>query len=250
MSDLEVGRSGRLIAVGDEGDLLTARLILDPAGRPTALVEAKLATLKGLDGQPLAGKEWSDSEGLALMPNGDLLISFEQHHRIWRYPAGGGNPKAAPMPDATFPPNDGMEALAADPILGTDAYIAGSEDTGETWSCRLASGCVKGPTVALPKDFALVAARRLSGGRTVWLMRAFDPLHGVRSELQVTEAGGAVIDRFRLAAPHTADNFEGVAAIERGDGTIRFYIISDDNFSRLQRTLLLAFDWTPARARP
>jgi hypothetical protein len=109
---------------------------------------------------------------------------------------------------------------------------------------------VKGPTVALPKDFALVAARRLSGGRTVWLMRAFDPLHGVRSELQVTDDSGAVIDSFRLAAQHTADNFEGVAAVERADGRIRFYIISDDNFSRLQRTLLLAFDWTPPRARP
>ncbi|HZZ33856.1 MAG TPA: hypothetical protein VFE10_17870, partial [Phenylobacterium sp.] len=29
----------------------------------------------------------------------------------------------------------------------------------------------------------------------------------------------------------------------------RFYVISDDNFSKSQRTLLLAFDWKPPAGR-
>jgi hypothetical protein len=61
----------------------------------------------------------------------------------------------------------------------------------------------------------------------------------------VTDARGATLDELALAAPLTVDNYEGVAALPRPDGSVRFYVISDDNFSRLPRTLLLAFDWRP-----
>ena len=38
------------------------------------------------------------------------------------------------------------------------------------------------------------------------------------------------------------DNFEGIAAKEMPDGRVRLYIISDNNFSAAQRTLLMVFD--------
>jgi hypothetical protein len=41
----------------------------------------------------------------------------------------------------------------------------------------------------------------------------------------------------------TVDNLEGVAAVPRPGGVTRFYLVSDDNASPQQRTLLLAFDW-------
>jgi hypothetical protein len=40
----------------------------------------------------------------------------------------------------------------------------------------------------------------------------------------------------------TIDNFEGIAAKELPDGRVRLYVISDDNFSSSQRTLLMLFD--------
>jgi hypothetical protein len=40
----------------------------------------------------------------------------------------------------------------------------------------------------------------------------------------------------------TIDNFEGIAAKQLPDGRVRLFIISDDNFSATQRTLLMAFD--------
>jgi hypothetical protein len=40
----------------------------------------------------------------------------------------------------------------------------------------------------------------------------------------------------------TVDNFEGIAAKEMPDGRVRLYLISDDNFSANQRTLLMVFD--------
>jgi hypothetical protein len=40
----------------------------------------------------------------------------------------------------------------------------------------------------------------------------------------------------------TIDNFEGIAAKEMPDGRVRLYLISDNNFSAGQRTLLMVFD--------
>ncbi|HEX4710567.1 esterase-like activity of phytase family protein [Phenylobacterium sp.] len=254
LSDLDVQPDGSLIAVGDEGDLLRAKVVLDAQGRLTGITDARLTALTGLDGKPLQGKDDADSEGLALLPNGDLLISFERHDRIWLYPADGGPPRAVPSPDVKFPYNQGMEALAPDPLLGPDAYFAGGETTGRTWSCTLTTPCAEGPTVPLAMGFGLVAARRLPEGRTAWLLRAFNPVTRSVIDLRITDQAGRVVDQQELRGPLTVDNFEGLAAVpapsaSKGDGTIRFYLISDDNFSSSQRTLLLAFDWKPPAPR-
>lgn len=40
----------------------------------------------------------------------------------------------------------------------------------------------------------------------------------------------------------TIDNYEGIAAKQMPDGKVRLFIVSDDNFSTSQRTLLMVFD--------
>lgn len=245
LSDLDVQPDGALVAVSDEGDLLHARVVLDPAGRLAGLSDARLSALTGLNGKSLRGKDNRDSEGLARLPNGDLLISFERQDRIWLYPAGGGPPRKVPSPDVSFPYNQGMEALAPDPAKGPDAYFTGGETSGRTWACTLKSACVEGPPVPLDVGFGLVAARRLPNVMTAWLMRAFNPVTHSVIDLRITDGFGKTIDQMELRAPLSVDNFEGLAAVTGADGTIRFYLISDDNFSRSQRTLLLAFDWRP-----
>jgi hypothetical protein len=245
LSALLVTATGRLTALGDDGILLDARLILDKGERLVGLTDARLTLLTGEDGEPLSDKADADAEGLALLPSGDLLVSFERRDRIWLYPAGGGLPRPVPMPDVSFPPNGGMEALAADPEAGPDAYVVGAEVSGDTWTCRLrAPSCVKGPTVDKPAEFGLVAIRRLSGMQTVYLLRAFDAARGSRSSLQIFRAT-TMIARMDMAPPMTIDNFEGLAALPRPDGGLRLYLISDDNSRADQRTLLLAFDWGP-----
>lgn len=245
LSDLAVSADGRLASISDAGDLLTARLTLDAAGRPTGLADARLGPLPGMDGAPLQGKGRADAEGLALMAGGDRLVSFEHDHRIWRYPAAGGPPRPAPMPAEAFTDNNGMEAIAALP--GPGAYAVGAEDSGHTWSCRLSGGCRPSYSVEIPAGAGagLVGAAALPGGRIAWLIRAWRPLAGNHIALTIRDPAGAEIDRLELARPLTVDNFEGLAAVPQADGRIRLYLISDDNFSPQQRTLLLAFDWTP-----
>ncbi|MFN3523443.1 MAG: esterase-like activity of phytase family protein [Phenylobacterium sp.] len=244
LSDVRIGSDGALIAVSDDGDLLRARLALDPSGRLTGVADARLTPMTGPDGAPLQNKVDADAEGLALLADGSRLVSFERRHRIWLYPANGGPPRPAPAPEASFPDNGGMEALAADPAAGAGAYVVGGEDSGQTWTCRLVAVCVAGPAVAKPPEFGLVAITRLPAGRTAYLLRAWDPVRGSRITLTIQGPAGEV-DRMDLSRPLTVDNFEGLDALPQANGDIRFYLISDDNFSSSQRTLLLAFDWSP-----
>jgi hypothetical protein len=247
LSDLKVWPDGRLLAVGDQGDLLEAQLVLDYAGRPTGLKNVKLTSVIGDDGQPITSRgqdEW-DSEGVAELANGDRLISLEQHDRILFFPRSGGPPRLAPQPDVKWVSNAGMEAFAAYPKAGPDAYVVGIEGSGQTFICRVSASCTPDRTVELKDGYQLTAVEVLSGGRMAYLLRSFDALRGVRIILRIVGPKGQVEDQLELARPLTVDNFEGLAAGPSPNGGLRFYLISDDNYSKSQRTLLVAFDWRP-----
>jgi hypothetical protein len=252
LSDLKVWPDGRLLAVGDEGDVLEARLALDTDGRLTGVSEARLYPLLGANGRPLrgSGKNEADSEGVAELADGDRLVSLERDDRILLYPKDGGPPRRVPSPDVKFPFNLGMEALDVDPEAGPDAYVVGAEASGQTWICRLSVGCTESARVAKPMDAGLSAVAVLPGGRRAYLIRSFHYLTWFRVTLRIVDRGGSTLDELRLAPPLNVDNYEGLAALPRPDGSVRFYLISDDNFSRLQQTLILALDWRPTTGRP
>ena len=86
LSDLEVAGTDRLIAVGDFGILLEARLIFDADGRLAGLADARMTRLRNEDGTLPSDKTDVDAEGLALLPGGDRLVSFERRHRILLVP--------------------------------------------------------------------------------------------------------------------------------------------------------------------
>lgn len=246
LSDLAISADGRLTAITDEGDLLTARIVLDGAGRLAGVTGGAIAALPGPDGKPLPGKLEADAEGLALLPSGGKLVSFEQRHRIWLYPADGAPPLDAPAPTGGLEPNGGLEALALDPARGPLAYVTGGEEIGQTWTCEIGGACAASLLVPKPAEFGLVAMTRLPDGNTAYLLRAWDAIRGSRVSLTILGPTGLEVDRMDLARPLTVDNFEGLAAVPTKDG-LRFYLISDDNFQSVQRTLLLAFDWRPAK---
>ena len=247
LSDIEVIGQDRLLAVTDFGMWFEARLVHDQGDRLVGIADTRMWPMTGEDGRPLSRREDMDAEGLARLPNGDLLVSFERHHRIWLYPvAQGGPPKPVPMPELSMPSNTGLEALSADPEAAADAYLVGAEGSAQTWRCRQKTVCTLGPVLAIPENFSLVAIRQLLQDQTAYLLRAFDPLTGlVRVSLRLQQAD-RLIAQLDLAPPLTVDNFEGLAAVRRTDGGWRFYLMSDDNGSQKQRTLLLAFDWMPS----
>ena len=141
-----------------------------------------------------------------------------------------------------------MEALTVAPDIAADAYMVGVEDSGETWMCRISGTCVADVTIAKPKEFGLVSMARLSPGVTAYLLRAYDPVRHNRITLEIFR-GATLLARMDMARLLTVDNFEGVASNVNVNGARRFYLISDDNNRPSQRTLLLAFDWSPHTGR-
>ena len=94
-----------------------------------------------------------------------------------------------------------------------------------------------------PTDFAV-----LPHGDVLLLQRRYTIMNGLAMRLSLISEQqikpGARISGLQLAQlmpPYTVDNFEGLAvhSDDRGGNTI--YILSDDNFNPLQRTLLLKF---------
>lgn len=257
LSDLQVWPDGRFLAQGDEADQVEGRIRLDAKGRLIGLEAVRIRALKAADGQDLyaKGQRMRDAEGVAELPNGDRLVSFEENDRILLYPADGGPPREAPRPDVKWVFNKGMEALDHDPAAGADGYRVGVEVSGATFVCRVSASCVPGPKVAVGDGYELSGLAVLPAGRTAYLLRAFDPARGNRIRLRIEGPDGAVHDELMLARPLTVDNIEGVGAVPRPDGSIRFYLVSDDNFGTYnglpthQRTLLLAFDWRPPHGR-
>lgn len=251
LSDLMVDPAGQLEAVTDNGDELRARVTLDTQGRLIGLQMVTLAPLLDEVGQPLSGPVHADAEGLTRLADGDRLVSFEHDHRIWRYPAHGGPPHAVDRPMVAMAPNQGMEGLASAPLAGPEAYWVGLE-LGGIYLCQIGKGCQLRPNLpAPPFGFRQTALSETADGQLIILRHAWLPFLGNRIDLVIIAdplTDPRIEGRLHLQPPDVIENFEGVASVLRQDGGLRLYLISDDNFSDQQRTLLVAYDWVRTRA--
>ncbi len=248
------GDGARLSAVTDRGHWVTARLIADADGTPRALAEAEIGALHGPGGRHLRGKRETDAESLALLADGALVIGFERDHRLWRYPAGtnplAGHPEAIPVPAKLrhLRRNSGIEALAtlADGALLAIAEGRKNEATSPAFLWR--GGAWSELVYPRLPGFRPTGATTLPGGDLLVIERSFNLFDGVAIRLQRIAAAqvrpGATLSGTTLAVlrrPLTLDNMEGIAARRTATGETLLYLISDDNFSPLQRTLLLVF---------
>ncbi len=254
-SGLDVSPDGStLTALSDRSQLLTGTLVYDAAGRLTGLTRTTLAPLRDTNGRPPRGLQNGDSEDIARLPDGGWLVVFERRHRLLRYP---GRPAASiPVPLAIppamgrLPDNRGVEALAVRPggriLMIAETRIADDVPRHQAW-LGVSGGWLALTYHAAP-DHRPTAAASLPSGDLVVLERRDPSLFHLASRLVRVPAaqirGGAVLEGTELAtieAPLPIDNFEGIAAWRDAAGRTRLLIISDDNFSPLQRTLLLQF---------
>jgi hypothetical protein len=246
-----------LAAISDVGGWLTASIEYDSAGTLTGLKNSRLGPLHGLDGRPLLLKELADAEGMALLPDGSWLVSFERRHRIWHYPTLDGTPTAINLPDdfGRQPWNGGVETITALPdgriIAISEEYEVARGQLAGWLGQPIGKDRYRWQSFRYTKiaDFNPTAIRPLPRGGFVLLERAFDILHGVRIRILTADAdafrAGAVVtarEIARLAAPLTVDNLEGISATTGPRGETLLWLISDDNFSVLQRNLLLLFE--------
>jgi hypothetical protein len=257
-SDLVVSPDNRtLTSISDTGPWFTAAIERDAKGNLTGVSQALISPLRDLKGQPLVNKSWADAEGMASLPDGSWLVSFEGHHRLWHYPTLDGTPTAINLPPGfeRQPANGGVEALT---VLHDGSIVAISEEYSLRRNALVGwIGKPIGPDrylwdmfeyMKIP-NFNPTALRELPDGSFVVLERAFDFVRGIRVRVMQFPGSAlkadAVIDGeelARLASPYAVDNLEGLAATVGEHGETLLWMISDDNFNPLQRNLLLLFE--------
>jgi hypothetical protein len=252
LSGLSIGTDGRLYAVTDRGDW--ARTELDSDGRLLDLIEWQIEPVLTPEGTPVSGL-FTDAEALSRAPDGSFIVAFEQVHRVWRYPPPPATLRsppvsiAVPSEIAKAPNNGGLEGIA---ILRDGRLLALTEEfqnaDGSFKSWLIENGRF-GELSYLPSDgFRVTDCAALSSGDVIVLERRYPVLGNWAARLKLVAAGsvraGAMLvgkEILRLDPPVAVDNFEGVAVHEDPIRGPMIYLISDDNFHPLQRTLLFQF---------
>jgi hypothetical protein len=236
-SGLAIDKGG-LLALSDNGALAYLPL--------PGSMQRPVVTMRDLpDGPGSAIYIWyRDAESLARDPLGrGWWVAFEVRHEIWLFDPGFTRAlKRVRMGAERWPLNRGAEGLVALPGPELLVFPEDSTKLYRTRGTRALAEPVQGRKAAV-SDAAV-----LPGGRLALIERSFGAT-GFRNDLAIVERrdrGHQVSERFNLPAG-ILTNFEGVAAEARPDGAIRLWIISDDNFERPLRTLLLAVDLPPKR---
>ncbi len=261
LSGIEVLDNNRVLAINDDGKWFEGRLVLDEQGALTGLTDVRTALMRDENGEPFPDKAAGDSEDLAQLLDGRFAVSFEQTQTIRIYDLNRDGPfgaaSAGPVLDdiADLPPNVGLEALTA---TSDGALLVGAEGGGRgTTRMWLAPLNAPAPVASrigygLRPGYSLTSLDRLpDGGGIVALERFYAPVIGARARITMfpesaLNGSGEELAGVELlgsiAPPLAVDNFEGITATRMPDGATRIYIVSDNNFSGRQRTLLLAFD--------
>lgn len=138
LSGLDVSADGRqLTAISDRGRWMTADLRHDPAGRLVAPRSWRETTMLTPTGAPVRGRQ-RDAEGLTRVTHGAFLVSFEGHHRIWRYPTltTPPQPMNTPRTLSDAPVNGGLEGITTLPngaVLGVTERQANGDGSVKGW---------------------------------------------------------------------------------------------------------------------
>lgn len=259
LSGIDVTADGQaFIAVTDYGDLVRGRLRLGPDGRLMGVADLTLEPLRDEAGKALGRKKKGDAEDVSFLDpapaaGSAYAVSFEHDHRVLSYAGPGAPAKVLFKPGKMrIRPNRGMEGLAA--------RCSGAPEKASLWvgfedgdiSNRLAA-TTKGRgsrDAHQPAGFALSSLANRDCETLFVLYRAYDPINGFRAVIGQAGQAESSWELARLSTPLTRGNLEGLAAVDRSTPAARawrLYVVTDDGFDpRGRRTLLMAFDWTPA----
>lgn len=240
---------GAFTAVSDNGYWIGANLIYDEDGNLADIARATISPMLGPGGRFLRRGAEHDAEALARAPEGGIYVAFERAHRLWRYDEPGALPVPidGPAELGEQPSSEGLEALttladkrllALSEGLKTEGGVVGwVRDAGGRWSrltWRVGGGFRPTGATTLPEGDVLVLERRF-----------LPPGARFRRIAAATIAPGTVLEGQqigRLEGTLTVDNMEGIDALRSPDGKVLIYVVSDNNYSSLQTTLLMLFE--------
>jgi hypothetical protein len=247
------------LALTDRSRWLRGRIVYQ-GDRPADVMDAEMAPILGSDGKPLGARRWYDTESLA-EDGGIAFIGIERVHQIVRADVGkhGLSARAQPItvpPDfKTLPSNGSIETLVAvprgrDPLAGTLIAIAerGYDEAGNIKGFLVGGRSPGSFAVKTSDQFEISDGALLPGGDLLILERRYSLLRGVAMRMRRIPLGlirpGALVDGPILIYAdlgYEIDNMEGLSVHQTARHETVLTVVSDDNFSPVQRTLLLQF---------
>lgn len=248
----------RLVAVSDNAHWLRAR-VETSEGRLSGLGDAVLAPLLLETGKPLAKSRFFDTESLAIAGR-TAFVGVERSQDVIRFdwdPDGRlahGRPIPVPEEVKDLPNNRGLEAMAVAPrrsaLAGSLVAVAERDERGSAVPTKgfILTGRHRGTFyVARSDDYEIADLAFLPDGDLLLLDRRFSLLGGFSIRVRRIAGGavrpGALVDGpvlYESDATQQIDNMEGLSVHREGPDTV-LTLISDDNFSPFQRTILLEF---------
>ena len=268
VSALRAGPGNRFLAVTDTGNWFAFDTV-ERGGRLVGVANTVLVPIRQPDGGIAATKQDGDSEALEWNPaTGAATIVYEQDHRLAHFSGiTGAAASLSRVPDsieyltemATWPSNGGGEAVA---VLPGGARVVLSETVRGRERSHVGLLTVSGVTRSFLfdglEDHAPTDAVAIDDRRIVIINRRFTALEGQSTAVTLLDLAPALAGRdevlrikelARWAPPLTLDNMEGLALRRDGDKLL-LYIVSDDNLSSLQRTVLMKFEVSVSAASP
>lgn len=244
------------VALSDHAHWITGRFV-EKESVLTGLDAVRIAPMLAPDGRRMKDTRYFDTEGLARMGR-TLFVSVERTHDILRFDDGiTGRGKLIEVPPEfkTFEGNRGIEALG---VMPKESAFAGAlvalAERSPRGSANLDNpGFILGPRggrffVRKIGAFDITDLGFLPGGDLVILERRFTPFFGLGFRLRRVPLAavkpGAILDGEVLIEAdlsHQIDNMEALMIHRASDGRTMLTLVSDDNFSILQRTLMLRF---------
>ncbi len=252
----------RFLAVTDTGDWVDGALAYRD-GRIASVQGVTIGPVMGPAGQRAKDIGLWDAESLAILGN-DVFVGIERDHTLLAFDWSKGGMKTEgrkiPLPSFVreWPENRGIEALGVMPpgsayagrLIGLSERSGGRDDPTEGFVMQRDGGNAFRFQLKRSDGFDITALDFLPNGDLVVLERYFTPIRGVAMRLRRIKTAAvqpeALVDgEVLLVADKTyhVDNMEGLSIHSNAAGETIFTIISDDNFSVAQRTLLLQFRW-------
>ena len=253
LSGLSVGTDGKLYAISDRGYWLSATMERDQNGTLVNLIDWQIAPLLTPANTPVEGA-LQDAEALTRTRDGSFLVAFEGVHRIWHYSAPPDTFESIPVPVpipplmARAPGNGGIEGLAVLPdrrLLALTEEFANPDGSFKGWI--IDNDRFSELSYVPGHGFRVTDCAALNNGDVLVLERRYAPIGILSARLTLVKSesirfGAKLVGKelLKLEQPLAVDNFEGLAVQETASG-VMIFIVSDDNYSSFQETLLLQF---------
>lgn len=248
----------RFVALSDKGDWMTGRLTYRGT-QVVGMANVEMAPMLGPDGMSITTRKWFDTESLAV-DGGTAYVGIERTNQILKFDFGRegvrapGQPLTLPAAAQKLPFNKGIEALVfiQKPHKLAGTLIAISE-RGLDSSGNIIGFSIGGPapgqfSIKRTLDFDVSDAVVLPRGDLLILERKFSLMTGVRIRIRrialASIAPGRVLDGpeiFDADLGNEVDNMEAIDVHQTADGQTVLTMLSDDNFSVVQRNMLLQF---------